>query len=79
MDLNDIMQRTLYVVDREVATISSLSSITNVNLFESPLCNKTTLFCLICVGYHSELRVAIIFYQHYHFMPTNLYHILHCA
>ena len=27
-------------------------------------------FFLISVGCHLELRVAITFYQHYHFLPT---------
>ena len=31
----------------------------------------STLFCLISLGYHSELRVAIDFYQHYHFYPLS--------
>ena len=30
----------------------------------------TIIFCLISVGYHSKLRVAIIVYQHYQFI-TN--------
>ena len=38
-----------------------------------------TLFCLIRVGYHSELRVSITFHQHYRFLPTKLHHILRCA
>jgi hypothetical protein len=29
------------------------------------------LFCLISVGYHSELCVAIAFYQHYHFYQLS--------
>ena len=36
-------------------------------------------FCLISVGYHLELRVALIFYQHCHVLPTKLYHVLRCA
>ena len=39
----------------------------------------TTLFCLIGVGYHWELCVAITFYRHYCFSPTKSYHILRCA
>ena len=39
----------------------------------------TTLFCLINVGYHPGLRVAISYYQHYHLLPTKLCHILWCA
>ena len=33
------------------------------------------MYILISVGYHSKLHVAITFYQHYHFLPTTLYHI----
>ena len=39
----------------------------------------TTLFCLISVNHHLELRVAISFYRHYRFLPAKLYHILQCA
>ena len=37
---------------------------------------KTTLFCLISVGNHSELRVCITFSQQHRFLPTKTYHIL---
>ena len=30
---------------------------------------RTTLFCLISVGYHLEVHIAITFYQEYRFLP----------
>ena len=33
--------------------------------------------CPINVGYHSELHVAITFYQHYHYLSTKVYHIFY--
>jgi hypothetical protein len=56
--------------------IGNIPKVFNSNQF-FPKLNQfilTTPFCLVRVGYHSELRVAItMFYQHYPFYQRSYY------
>ena len=43
-----------------------------MGLFRQKLAAGLIPFCLISVGYHSELHIAITFSWEYHFNPKNI-------